>query len=113
MRPGEIYLARFPYGDTPGMKLRPVLILTGPIGLGPEVLVAYISSVVPSHLLGSDLLVDPGQADHRSTHLKSVSVIRLHKLATIHARSVARRLGNLSPAAHQLVSSKLRALLHL
>lgn len=24
MRPGEIYLARFPFGAVPGMKLRPV-----------------------------------------------------------------------------------------
>ncbi len=29
MRPGEIYLAHFPFGDVPGMKLRPVLLLTG------------------------------------------------------------------------------------
>lgn len=41
MHPGEIYLARFPFGDAPGMKLRPVLLLTGPIGPVPEVLVAY------------------------------------------------------------------------
>jgi hypothetical protein len=26
MRPGEIHLARFPFGDAPGMKLRPVLL---------------------------------------------------------------------------------------
>ena len=42
MRPGEIYLAQFPFGDVPGMKLRPVLLLTGPIGAIPEILVAYI-----------------------------------------------------------------------
>ena len=34
MKPGEIYLANFPYGDVPGMKLRPVLLLTGPLSLG-------------------------------------------------------------------------------
>ncbi len=25
MNPGEVHLANFPFGDTPGMKLRPVL----------------------------------------------------------------------------------------
>jgi hypothetical protein len=30
MRPGEIYLAKFPFGDAPGMKIRPVLILIDP-----------------------------------------------------------------------------------
>jgi hypothetical protein len=29
---GEIYLAKFPFGGSPGMKLRPVLLLTGEIG---------------------------------------------------------------------------------
>src|SRR5437763_7597043 len=32
----EVYLATFPFGDAPGMKLRPVLTLTGPIGPGSE-----------------------------------------------------------------------------
>ena len=59
MRPGEIYLAAFPFGDVPGMKLRPVLLLTSNIGVVPEVLVAYISSVIPSQFLPSDLVLDP------------------------------------------------------
>ena len=37
MKPGEIYLAQFPFGDMPGMKLRPVLLLTGAIGSVPEI----------------------------------------------------------------------------
>jgi hypothetical protein len=32
MQRGEIYLASFPFGDVPGMKLRPVLLLTDPVG---------------------------------------------------------------------------------
>jgi hypothetical protein len=61
MQPGEIYLAQFPFGDTSGMKLRPVLLLTGAVGSVPEVLVAYISSVIPSQALPSDLLLDPAK----------------------------------------------------
>ena len=87
MAPGDICLASFPLGDAPG-KLCPVLLLAGPIGPIPEVLVAYISSVVPPVLLPSDVLVDPAQPKFRSTNLKAVSVLRLHKLATIHARNV-------------------------
>jgi hypothetical protein len=34
--PGEIALASFPFGDTPGMKLRPVLVLMGPVGPIPD-----------------------------------------------------------------------------
>src|SRR6266853_1226484 len=69
MRRGDIYLAQFPFGDTPRMKLRPVLLLTGPIGSFPEVLVAYISSVLPAQPLSSDIFLDPSKPEFRSTRL--------------------------------------------
>ena len=111
MRPGEIYLAQFPFGDAPGMKLRPVLLLTGPIGSVPEILVAYISSVIPPQLLQSDIPIDPAEQEFHSTHLKTVSVLRLHKLATIHCSSLARYLGTIAPFTQSLVVNKLRELL--
>jgi mRNA-degrading endonuclease toxin of MazEF toxin-antitoxin module len=107
----EIYLASFPFGDTAGMKLRPVLTLTEPIGPVPEVLVAYISSVIPNALLSSDIVLDPTVAEHKSTNLKTRSALRLHKLATIHTSAVVRRLGNLSSATMSDVDQKLRMLL--
>jgi len=72
MRPGEIYLAQFPFGDLPGMKLRPVLLLTGPLVSLPEILVAYISSVIPTQFLPWDILLDPSKPEFRSTHLDDV-----------------------------------------
>ncbi len=113
MNPDEIYLASFPFGGSSGAKLRPVLLLTGPVGGVPEVLVAYISSVIPSGLLPSDILLDPGAAEHASTNLRTASVLRLHKLATIHERSVVRRLGVLSSTTASEVDGKLRVLLNL
>jgi mRNA interferase MazF len=113
MRPGEIYLAKFPFGDAPGMKLRPVLLLTGPIGVVPETVVAYISSVIPTRLLPSDLLLDPALPEFRSTNLKTSSVLRLHKLATIHCSSLARYLGTVDSSTQSAVTSKLKDLLQL
>lgn len=113
MNPDEIYLASFPFGGSAGMKLRPVLLLTGAVGTVPEVLVAYISSVIPPSLLPSDLVLDPSMAEYASTNLKTISVLRLHKLATIHARNVVRRLGVLSAGARAEVDGKLGALLRL
>ena len=111
MRPGEICLASFPFGDTAGMKLRPVLVLAGPVGSIPEVLVAYISSVLPSALISSDFVLDPVKPEFRSTNLKTASVLRLHKLATIHASMIARHLGTLEPPQKRTVAAKLRDLL--
>jgi mRNA interferase MazF len=113
MKPDEIHLASFPFGGSAGMKLRPVLLLTGPMGSVPEVLVAYISSVVPSVLLPTDIVLDPLTAEHASTRLKTRSVLRLHKLATIHTRSVVRHLGTIAQATSLEVKEKLRALLEL
>jgi mRNA interferase MazF len=108
MRPGEIYLAKFPFGDAPGMKIRPVLLLTDPVGAVPEILVAYISSVIPSRLLPSDLLLDPSLPEFRSTNLKISSALRLHKLATIHCSSLARYLGVIDDRTWSAVASKLK-----
>ena len=113
MQRGEIYLASFPFGNVPGMKLRPVLLLTGPVGPVPEVLTAYISSVIPSTLLPTDILLDPSQPNHQVTNLKVLSVLRLHKLATIHTSSVQRFLGKLSAITEADVAAKLEALLQL
>ncbi len=109
----EIYLASFPFGDAPGMKLRPVLALTGPLGSVPEILVAYVSSVIPNPLLPTDIVLDPTLPEHASTKLKTKSVLRLHKLATIHVRNIARRLGSLPPTVATEVNHRLRRLLDL
>ena len=44
----------------------------------------------------SDLVLDPAKPEFRSTNLKTASVLRLHKLATIHASMIARHLGDLA-----------------
>ena len=113
MQRGEIYLASFPFGDVPGMKLRPVLLLTDPIGSTTEILVAYISSVIPPALLPSDIILDPQTPEGQATQLKTISVLRLHKLATIHTTSVRRFLGEITVATKAEVDTKLKALLHL
>ena len=111
MRPGEIFLAQFPFGDVAGMKLRPVLLLTGQVGPVPEVLVAYISSVMPAQLLPFDLVIAPSKPEFRPTHLKTISALRLHKLATLHCSSLVRHLGVIDSATSAAVANKLRALL--
>jgi mRNA interferase MazF len=113
MRPGEIYLAKFPFGDAPGMKIRPVLLLIDPVGVVPEILVACISSVIPTRLLPSDLLLDPSMPEFCSTNLKTSWALRLHKLATIHCSSLARYLGVVDDRTWSALASKLKDLLTL
>lgn len=110
---GDICLAKFPLGGTIGVKVRPVLLLTGPLGSVPEFLTAYISSVIPPSLLPSDLMLDPSLPEFSGTKLKAASVLRLHKLASVHQRDVIRRLGKLAVVTIPHVDSRLRQLLSL
>lgn len=113
MAPGEVYLANFPFGDGAGMKLRPVLLLTAGLGTIPEVIVAYISSVIPPALLPTDLILDPTDPKFASLQLKTKSVLRLHKVATIHQRSLARKLGRIPDSAWTDVELRLKSILNL
>ena len=113
MKPGDIFLARFPFGDVPGMKLRPVLLLTSPVGPVPEVISAYITSVAPSQLLPSDIVIDPAAPQARATGLKVVSTVRLHKLASLHTGSLVRFLGVFDATEFGLARIRLRTLLNL
>src|SRR5262245_34165946 len=110
MHPGEIYLAQFPFGDVPGMKLRPVLLLTGTVGPIPEAVVAYISSVVPAQTLPSDIVLDPAKPEFKNTRLKTLSTLRLHKVATVHSSSIVRYLGDIDEQTKQSVAAKLKTL---
>jgi hypothetical protein len=69
--------------------------------------------VLPSSLLPTDIICDPAEAEFRSTNLKTISVIRLDKLATIHARGIVRNLGNLHPDQRLSIAIKLRQFLRL
>ena len=74
---------------------------------------AYISSVLPSQPLPSDLILDPAQPPFQTTNLKVPSALRLHKLATIHSSSLARHLGVLESTQQTVVAEKLKTLLGL
>ena len=108
MNPSDIVLAHFPLGGSGGRKLRPVLVLTGPLGTVPEHVVAYISSVVPTHLMPTDLVLDPTIPAFTSTKLKALSIVRLHKLSAIHSRDAIRRLGRLAPVMMSEVLVRLK-----
>jgi mRNA-degrading endonuclease toxin of MazEF toxin-antitoxin module len=113
MSPGEIHLAIFPFGGTIGAKPRPVLLLTGPLGSVPEVLAAYMTSIIPASLLPTDILIDPRQPRYAGTNLKQTTLLRLHKLATLHDTDLLRHLGQVSASTWNEVEVKLRLLLKL
>jgi hypothetical protein len=68
---------------------------------------------MPSQLLPSDLALDPAKPEFRSTNLKTLSTLRLHKLATIHTSSLVRYLGVMDGPTFDAVGKKLKVFLAL
>lgn len=79
------------------MKVRPAIIVSRSDRLGDDVILAFVSSVVLTHVLPTDLVVDPETPEGRSAGLKQISVIKCDKLATVQRRILLGELGILSP----------------
>ena len=103
----------FPFTDLSAVKYRPAVILT-PDPMGPDVVVAYLSSVIPDGSLPvSHVLVADDHQEFRETGLKRTSVIRLDKLMTLSRFLMRRRLGRLGPILLASLDARLRAALGL
>jgi len=77
------------------------------------VVLAFISSKVPTQLIESDLVLDHGDTHFVSTGLKASSVLRLHRLITVSESLIRRELGRLPSALQQEVDNRLRRLFGL
>ncbi|MBM4430971.1 MAG: type II toxin-antitoxin system PemK/MazF family toxin [Chloroflexi bacterium] len=113
MTRGKVVLVPFPFDDLSTTKLRPAVCLTDPIGVHRHVIVAFISSRVPTDLLESDLVLDSSQADFGQTGLRVASALRLHRLMTVTTELIRRELGDLSPRIRDEVAARLRKLFAL
>jgi mRNA interferase MazF len=113
MTKGKIVLVPFPFDDLSGAKVRPALCLSDPIGPHRHVIVAFITSKIPSSPEVTDLVIDPRTADYSQTGLRVASTVRLHRLLTLNTSLFSRELGELSPAAQLQVDERLRQLFGL
>ncbi|NUO79164.1 type II toxin-antitoxin system PemK/MazF family toxin [candidate division KSB1 bacterium] len=95
---GSVVLARYPFTDLSGEKLRPTVIVIPDslIRALEDVLCAFITSTIPEKLLSTDLYIQPTDAELIDTGLKTSSVIRAHKRALLHRSLIHRQLGRLS-----------------
>ena len=99
-------LIQFPFTDLSAQKLRPALIV-GRV-TGDDVIIAFISSRMSSADPSAEHALGPTDAEFRTTGLKTASLIRLNKLATLHRDLVRRRIGQIGPATQRAVAAGLR-----
>jgi mRNA interferase MazF len=110
---GNIILVPFPFDDLTTTKVRPAICLTEPIGIHRHVVIAFITSQIPSDLLDTDVAIDIAQPNFVSTGLRVTSVLRLHRLVTISTSIIRRHLGSVSGDIQREVDQKLRQLFGL
>ncbi|MEO6039257.1 MAG: type II toxin-antitoxin system PemK/MazF family toxin [Saprospiraceae bacterium] len=113
MTPGTIVLTAFPYTNLRHTSHRPAVVIFGGNANSPDVIVAFISSVLPDTLMDSDFLLPDTHPDFRLSGLKKSSIVKLDKLATLHKSIFSGELGYVSPALFELVKEKLRLVLNL
>ena len=97
MKPGDLVLLRFPQTDLQQGKLRPALVIAIAPGRHADVLLALVTSRNYQAVAGFDKVVEPTDPDFSLTRLKTRSVIRLARLATVEPQAVAAKLGTISP----------------
>ena len=96
MTKGKIFLVPFPYDDLSVNKLRPVACLTNSLGARCYVILAYITSRLPTNLLETDIVLDASYPDFPASGLRVPSAIRLHQLVTVSTVVIQHELGELS-----------------
>jgi len=110
---GKVVLVPFPFDDLSSAKVRPAVALTDPIPPHRHIVLAFVSSVIPSPLLPTDLLLDPTDPEFAQTGLRVRSVLRLHRLMTVTTAIIRRDLGDLSTRQLGDAEARLRLLFNL
>jgi mRNA interferase MazF len=103
---GDVVLVPFPFTDLTGRKVRPAVIVS-PDPVGEDIILAFITSVVPSSLLSTDLLLRESHLEFLLTGLRTASVFRMAKLVTLHRSLILRRLGEVGPQIRQDLDQRL------
>ena len=105
MTKNKVVLVPFPFDDLSSTKVRPAVCLTDPIGPHRHVVLAFVTSQVSVSLLPSDIVLDAGDADFSATGLRVSSTLQVHRMMTVTASLIRRRLGELSPRVQTMRSS--------
>jgi mRNA interferase MazF len=104
---GDVVLLHFPQTDLVTGKLRPALVLATAPGRHSDLLLAMISSRTYQAIPQFDEVIDPSDADYSETGLKTRSVIRVARLASVDVSTIDARLGNISQERLQRIRVRL------
>jgi len=113
MKKGNLVLIQFPFTDFTTLKRRPALILSANNESRKDVIVAFISSILPQNFLETDLLLSVTQKSFAETGLHRSSVVKLDKIMTIDIDLITGELGKISEELIVDVNQKIKIVLGL
>lgn len=113
MRKKSIVLTRFPFTDLSSSKRRPAVVLTKIKDTDSDVVVAFISSVIPTDLKPSDHVLNPPEKYFKQTGLLKASVFKMDKLATLDSAIFSGEIGEVPDELFEKLIEKLKLALEL
>jgi len=108
---GEIVLARFPFTNQVGTKIRPVLVLVEVPGPYRDFLVMFISSQRRQAIPNVDFILEPTHPAFAGTGLKVASVFKAAKVATLSEALILGPIGRVDDALFNALVGRLVRLL--
>lgn len=96
MKPGDVVLVRFPQTDLQTGKLRPALVVAMSPSRYSDALLAMITSRIHQSTAGFDEIIELTHKDYPETGLKTRSVVRLSRLASVDTTVINAKLGEIS-----------------
>ena len=106
----KVVLVPFPFDDLSSAKVRPAVCLTEPIGQHKHVVLAFITSRVPTEQLSTDLVFEENEEDFVATGLRVSSTLQLHRMLTVSTSIFVRELGELPETKQKNVEERLKLL---
>jgi mRNA interferase MazF len=73
MTKGKVVLVPFPFDDLSAAKVRPAVCLTNPLSAHRHVILAFITSRIPSSLANSDIVLNSNDTDFSTTGLRRLA----------------------------------------
>ncbi len=109
---GTLILVPFPFTDLSSSKVRPALVVSDVTEF--DVIVVFISSVVPDKLNQADFLILSNSIFFNETGLKKDSIIKCDKIMTLSKSIILGEIGSLPQSIFQNeIKSRLKMALNL
>lgn len=107
-----IVLLPFPFTDLSAVKIRPAVIVSNTVD-GEDVIVVFISTKKTKRFGKTDILIKSSDRDFSKTGLKTDSVIKVGKIATLEKKIILGELGVISLVMEKEISKKMALLFSL